>query len=106
MPEFLHEVVAKRERNSRNSTPSVITQAYNDLMRQMEESYQQMRTDIRAQESIDRYMSTINGNPNVGMTLNMPVIPTSLEEYGIMRHVSYMFTGDSEQGYRGWVRVN
>lgn len=105
MAEFLHEVVRKRERN--NGMPPYLRTAYNDMMRQMEESYQRMRVDMRAQEAIDRYMSTIDGAPNVGMTMNMPAIdlnaPASTEV--VAQYRTYVFTGESTNGYRGWVRA-
>ncbi len=104
MPEFMHEVVARRERSNRR--PSWLTQAYEDMQRSMEESYRRMSVDMRAQEAIDRYMSQATSNPNPGMTMNMPIIPQTVEEYGTMSHVTYMFTGETTRGYRGWVRVN
>ena len=105
MTEFLHEVVRKRERNN-YTRPSWLTESYNEMMRHMQESYQRMSVDMRAQEAIDRYMNETTNMPNPGMTMNMPVIPQTVEEYGRMSHVTYMFTGEATQGYRGWVRVN
>lgn len=106
MAEFLHELVRKRERN--NGMPLYLRTAYNDMMRQMEESYQRMRVDMRAQEAIDRYMSQTNGTPNVGMTMNMPMLDMNAPADVSLasRLVTYMFTGEATRGYRGWVRVN
>jgi len=106
MPEFLHEVVRRRERN--NSRPTYLQNAYNDLMREMEESYQRMRVDMRAQEAIDRYMSMATSNPTVGMTMDMPVLDINAPANAslVTQHVTYQFTGIVANGYRGWVRIN
>jgi hypothetical protein len=103
--EFLHEVVRRRERNAR---PSVITQAYNDMMAQMEESYRRMYSvDARAREAIDRYMSQATANPTVGMNMVMPVLDINAPAGTLgTANITYQWTGDIVQGYRGWVRIS
>lgn len=103
--EFLHEVVRKRERNARSS---VITQAYNDMMAQMEESYRRMYSpDARAREAIDRYMSQATANPTVGMNMVMPVLDINAPAGTLgTANITYQFTGDILLGYRGWVRIS
>lgn len=105
MAEFLHEVVRRRERSTRSSVPSYLTRAYDDLMTQMEESYRRMSVDMRAQEAIDSYMSRQTGNIPVGMRLQMPVLDINAQADAQLasHYITYMFTGESTAGYRGWV---
>ncbi len=102
--EFMHEVVRKRERGR---VPSVITQAYNDLMAEMEESYRRMYSpDARAREAIDRYMNTATSNPAIGMTMVMPVLDINGPAGTLgTTNMTYRFESGA-QGYRGWVRIS
>lgn len=106
MTEFMHEVVARRQRG-RSSSPSVMTQVYNDVMAQMEESYRRMYSvDARAREAIDRYMSTATANPNIGMTMVIPTLDIN-SPAGTLGTTMMTYRFDSgAQGYRGWVRVS
>lgn len=102
--EFLHEVVRKRERNS---IPRVTTQAYNDLMAQMEESYRRMYSaEARAREAIDRYMSQATANPTIGTTMVMPALDINGPAGTLgTTNITYRFESGA-QGYRGWVRIS
>lgn len=106
MTEFMHEVVRRRERNS-YTRPTWLTESYNEMMRHMEESYRRMSVDMRAQEGIDRYMSRETGNIPVGMRMQMPMLDmnASADAQLVSHYITYMFTGESTAGYRGWVRV-
>lgn len=102
--EFLHEVVRKREQSTRSSA---ITQAYNDAMAQMEESYRRMYSvDARARESIDTYMSRATGVPSPGVHMVIPMLDIN-RAAGMIgnNNATYRFTGDILLGYRGWVRI-
>jgi hypothetical protein len=109
MSEFLHQVVAQRERNTTRPTttePSI----FNEVMRNIEEEYriryvQGGMHERRVVESIDRYMSS--NTPIIGMTIQMPVISNTPDSYGRLgaEVLSYRFTGILPEGYRGWVRV-
>jgi len=103
--EFLHEVVRRRERNAR---PSAITQAYNDMMAQMEESYRRMYSpDARIREAVDRYMSDPSNVPVMGACIVIPMLDIN-QPAGTLSstHATYRFTGDILLGYRGWVRIS
>ena len=106
MAEFLHEMVRKRERNN-YERPLWLRTAYEDMARHMQESYQRMSVDMRAQEAIDRYMSQGASTPNVGMTMNMPMLDINAPADASLatRLITYVFTGEATQGYRGWVRA-
>jgi len=107
MAEFLHEVVRRRERNN-YTRPSWLTESYNEMMRHMQESYQRMSVDMRAQEAIDRYMSRETGNIPVGMRVQIPMLDINAPADAQLAssYTAYMFTGESTSGYRGWVRIN
>lgn len=104
MAEFLHEVVAKRQRV--RTTP-IIAQAYNNLMAEMEASYRRMYSvDSRAREAIDRYMNTATASPTIGMTMVMPTLDIN-GPAGLIGTVNVTYRFESgAQGYRGWVRTN
>lgn len=105
--EFMHDVVRKRERQERNSLPPYVRQAYEDLQRQMEESYRNLYSvDARAREAIDRYMNTATSNPAIGMTMVMPTLDMN-GPAGLIgtTNITYRFESGA-QGYRGWVRIS
>lgn len=105
MAEFLHEIVRKRTNN--NNSHSVLTQAYNDLISEMNANYQSTRIDARAREAIDRYMSTATGcSPRLGMLMEIPMLDINARA-GTLSTMFARYRFDSGvQGYRGWVRIN
>lgn len=104
MTEFLHQVVERRERNTSRPPFGSI---YSELVTQMSEQYTSaMMHTLRAQESINRFMDT-NPNPEVGMNLSMPYIDTAaINARLVTQHMTYMYTGNTREGFRGWVRIN
>ncbi len=105
MPEFMHEIVRRRESRERSS---VMTQVYNDLISEMSESYRRIsagNVDARGREAIDRYMST--NNPSVGMNMEVPMLDINARAGTLSTTFTrYIFTGEALETYRGWVRVN
>lgn len=110
MAEFLHELVKKREGSPTTVRPRLSAgPIFENLIRDMYEQYSQYAmgsmVELRAQQAINTYMES--NVPPIGYRIAMPMLSNMAATGATLQaeYVTYRYTGDPRQGFRGWVRA-